>query len=276
MSFSLGDIGSALVMGLGDALGIIPGGTIIGAGKVGSNSSEDDIFDLLDPGYYFHKSPAERNYEQKQQEAKKRTSSTYDQMEDILKQYNEDRTRLSTPEMAAKYGDLISSFNPEDYDYQFGDFKYGKTRDDFVNPYRDQILQDVAKNVQSIGAGSGLGLSRGTLQNAIKAQMEKDEELWKDSNEMLNRDRDFEYRKYSDTIANNQKRLENLMGAKERQISLLGGAIGSDQEAESDYMRDLLAIMGDKTKSLNDIELSNKEETRSPVDLAAKILPFFA
>ena len=276
MSFSLGDIGSALGMGLGDALGIIPGGTIIGAGMAGSNSSKDDIFDLLDPGYYLHKSPAEREYEDKQQEAIDRTSSTYDQMEDILKQYNEDRTRLSTPEMAAKYSDLIAGFNPEDYDYKFKDFEYGKTRDDFVNPYRDQILQDVAKNVQSIGAGAGLGLSRGTLQNAIKAQMEKDEELWKDANELLNKDREFEYRKYSDTIANNQKRLENLMGAKEKQISLLGGAIGSDQEAEADYMRDLIALMGDKTKSLNDIELSNKEETRSPVDLAAKILPFFA
>ena len=78
------------------------------------------------------------------------------------------------------------------------------------------------------------------------------------------------------TITNNQKRLDALLTARNQQVSMLGGAIGQDTEAESDYMRDLMTLLGDKTQSLNNIELSNKEATRSPVDIAAKILPFFA
>ena len=264
--------GSA-ALGLGDALGVLPGGTFVG----GYIASKDDRGqDLLDPGYFFHKSPAERAYDEKVSNATERTAETYDQLEQMLNEYNNNRARFSTPEMLEKYKQLISDFNPEEYVGDVNPFEFEQTREDFVNPYREKILADVGKAVQGTAAGAGLGMSRGTLTNAIQAQMDKDEQLWKDANQMFNQERDFAYKNYSDTIANNQKRLDSLLNARKQQFSMLGGAIGQDTEAESDYMRDLMTLLGDKTQSLNNIELSNKEATRSPVDLAAKILPFFA
>lgn len=260
-------------LGLGDALGVLPGGTFAG----GFLASKDERGqDLLDPGYYFHKSPQERAYDEKVSNATKRTADTYDQLEQMLNEYNANRTRFSTPEMQETYKQLISDFNPEEYVGEVNPFEFEQTREDFVNPYREKILADVGKAVQGTAAGAGLGMSRGTLTNAIQAQMDKDEQLWKDANQMFNQERDFAYKNYADSIANNQKRLDALLTARNQQVSMLGGAIGQDTEAESDYMRDLMTLLGDKTQSLNNIELSNKEATRSPVDIAAKILPFFA
>lgn len=260
-------------LGLGDALGVLPGGTFAGGYLV---SKDERVQDILDPGYYLHKSPAERAYDEKVTNAAERTAATYDKLEQMLNEYNANRARFSTPEMQEKYKQLISDFNPEEYVGEVNPFEFGQTREDFVNPYREKILADVGKAVQGTAAGAGLGMSRGTLSNAIQAQMDKDEQLWKDANEMFNQERDFAYKNYADTITNNQKRLDALLNARNKQVSMLGGAIGQDTEAESDYMRDLMTLLGDKTQSLNDIELSNKEATRSPVDVAAKILPFFA
>lgn len=267
-----GQIFGGAALGLGDALGILPGGSFAG----GYIAGKDVLTDILDPGYFYHKSPQEREYDEKVAAATERTAGTYDQLEQMLNEYNANRARFSTPEMQETYRQLITGFNPEDYVSEINPFEFEQTREDFVNPYREKILADVGKAVQGTAAGAGLGMSRGTLSNAIQAQMDKDEQLWKDANEMFSQERDFAYRNYADTIANNQKRLDALLNARTQQMSMLGGAIGQDTEAESDYMRDMMTLLADKTQSLNDIELANKEETRSPVDLVSKILPFFA
>ena len=153
----------------------------------------DNVLDVFDPGGILHTSKGERKYNETVDEQAEKTASTYNQIEQMLTDANNNRFKFATPKMQQKYIESMESFDPNNFVYDVGQFGYDKTVDDFINPNRDKILADVGKGVQGTAAGAGLGLSRGTVDNAIAAQMDKSEQLWKDAYDQYNRDKDFEY-----------------------------------------------------------------------------------
>lgn len=251
----------------------IPGVGGYGGLKFGETDTGKDIFD---PGYYFHDSPAERENANTIEGAKERSLGTYKDIENMLTSANNNRFKFATPAMQHKYIQSMENFDPNNYVYDFSDFGYKKSVDDFINQNRDKILADVGKGVQGTAAGAGLGLSRGTVDNAIAAQMDKSEQLWKDAYDQYNRDKDFEYKKHIDNITNNQNRLNTLASLTTGQQQALAGAIGQDENASTDYWTSMVSLLGDKTKTLNDLDLANMKQTRSPTDLFGSVAKFFA
>lgn len=236
----------------------------------------DNVLDVFDPGGILHTSKGERKYNETVDEQAEKTASTYNQIEQMLTDYNNNRFKFATPAMQQKYIESMESFDPNNYVYNFGDFGYNKSVDDFINPNRDKILADVGKGVQATAAGAGLGLSRGTVDNAIAAQMDKSEQLWKDAYDQYNRDKDFEYKKYSDDITNNQNRLNTLANLTKQQQQALAGSIGADQEADSKYWTDMITLLGDKQQQDNSLALSQRDSQADRAAGSLQLLKFFA
>lgn len=159
--------------------------------------------------------------------------------------YYKQRGSLGTKEDVNKFKSDITGYNPEDYVYDFGDFNYDKTKEDFLNPYYGKIIGDTANSIQHTAAGAGLGRGTGAALNIAKGTAEKSDELYKTAMSEFNADRDFNYQKYADAIKNNQSRLDALRQGQQYKIGLEG-------DLAQDYFNTQDSAMSDKLKAEQD------------------------
>lgn len=219
------------------AVGEIVAGAVEGTGKLGL-----DIYDRWSAQE--NKNRAKRNIEK----ATEKAELTYDDVMKILEQYKDEHTSLASPEMYAKYTSLVEGYDPSAFDYDFDKFQYDKSVEDYVNPYYDKIIGQTADTLQHTAAGAGLGRGTGAALNIATGVAQKEDELYKTALSEYNQDRSQQYREYADYIANMQNRLNNLSNRTLEQAKLLGGAIGSDETFESDFINALTNAMTDKAQ----------------------------
>ena len=81
--------------------------------------------------------------------------------------------------------------------------------------------------------------------NIAKGTAEKSDELYKTAMSEFNSDRDFNYKKYSDAIKNNQSRLDALRQGQQYKIGLEG-------DLAQDYFNTQDSAMSDKLKAQQD------------------------
>lgn len=206
---------------------------------------------------------------QKEKEARKRvkqvteqTESDYNQMLQMLEKWRGDQTQTATPEMVSEYSRLLSSFDPSEYTADIEKFEFtdeqGRplTREDFLAKNRDQILQSVTDRIQHSAAGAGLGRGTGAALGIAEGVAEKDEELQRLANQEYSTARQQAYSEWSDYIDKMQRKLDAERAGTESRISMLGGAIGQQQQQESDYMADLLALLENKRATINQANLA--------------------
>ena len=206
---------------------------------------------------------------QKEKEAKKRvkqvteqTESDYNQMLQMLEKWRGDQTQTATPEMVSEYSRLLGTFDPSEYTADIEKFEFtdeqGRplTREDFLAKNRDQILQSVTDRIQHSAAGAGLGRGTGAALGIAEGVAEKDEELQRLANEQYMGERRQAYSEWSDYIDKMQRKLDAERAGTESRISMLGGAIGQQQQQESDYMADLLALLENKRATINQANLA--------------------
>ena len=177
------------------------------------------------------------------------TDSDYADLIQQINNYYGNRGSLGTSDDVSKYKALISGFNPEDYTYtpeKTFDQTYTKTKEDFINPYYDQIIQDTANKIQHTAAGAGIGRNPGTLTNIARAVAEKDNELYKEANELYNTDRDFAYKTYSDYIQNMQDNLNRKLQATQTQMTAQGNLAQDYYNAMDSRQSDLLKAQQDR------------------------------
>lgn len=174
-------------------------------------------------------------------------NTTYDQMEALLRQYRDGQTSLSDPDMVDDLKELIQNYEGNDYD--FDKFGYDKSVEDFVNPYYDQIIDATANKLQHTAAGAAMGRGTGAALNIAEGVAQKNDDLYKTALSQYNTDRAQSYQEYNDYIRNMQNRMNNLNQNMQTKINLMSGALQHDEAQESDYMSDLLGIMGDRTKT---------------------------
>lgn len=187
-----------------------------------------------------------RNYLASQ---KATTDADYARLIGKITDYYNNRGSLGTADDVAKYKAIISGFNPGDFTYtpeKSFDQTYTKSREDFLNPYYDQIIQDTANKIQHTAAGAGVGRNPGTLVNIAKAVAEKDNELYKEANELYNTDRDFAYRTYSDYIQNMQDNLSRKLQATQTQMTAQGNLAQDYYSTKDSRQSDLLKAEQDK------------------------------
>ena len=210
----------------------------------------------------YKQAEAERERKRQARQIASQTASDYDKMLQLLEGYREGQEDITTPEARARYKQIVSGFNPEDYTYDFGEFKFtdeeGKpiTREDYIAGNREQIMQDVADRLQHTASGAGLGRGTGASLNIGNGLTEKDEELLKMASEQFAQDRSQKYTEWSDYINKMQGKLDREREGTLQYANLAGGAIGADKQAESDYMADLLALLQGKSASVNQANLA--------------------
>lgn len=170
--------------------------------------------------------------------------STYNDIINMIKDNEAGRTSYLTPEMKKSYIDALQSYRPDAYDFK--EFEYDKSVEDFLNPEASKIAELAGLQTQADLAGQGAAKGTGALANMGYNRWKAAEDLYKDAQTQLLADRSQTYKEYGDYIDRMQKKLDTLNMEKLQQINVLGGAIGSEQQAKSDFMADLIAAMGDK------------------------------
>lgn len=175
------------------------------------------------------------------------TNAAYNQMMDIINQQEGGRTSYLTPEMEQQYISLLEDYEPQAYD--FDQFQYDKTVEDYINPEANKIAEMAGLQTQADLAGQGAAKGSGALANMGYSRWKAAEDLYKDAQNQMLAERSQAYQEYGDYIDRMQKKLDTVSQGQLQKASLLGGAIGQEQQAKSDYMADLLSVMGDKAAS---------------------------
>ena len=179
--------------------------------------------------------------------AKAQANSSYDEMMQLLNNYNDSRIKLADDNMVQQYKDIISNYQPQTYD--FDEFNYTKSVDDFLNPEAEKIANLAGLKTQAQLAGQGGAKGSGALAGMGYSRWEAAEQLYKDAQQAMKDDRAQAYTEYGDYIDRMQKKLDTINQGTLDKAKLLGGAVENEQTAQGDYMSDLLGIMGDKTST---------------------------
>jgi hypothetical protein len=174
----------------------------------------------------------------------------YDQMMKGIGDYYDQRGSLGTAADAEAYRKLVSGYNPEDYVFDLNDpnnqFKYTKTRDDFLNPYMQTIIGDEVAQVQHSAAGAGIGRGSGAAQAIAKAVAERENELYKEAQQEFKDDRNFEYDKYSDYIRNMQENLNQKRAAMDTKVNMQSNLANDYYNVMDARQADLIRAQQDK------------------------------
>lgn len=210
---------------------------------------------------------AQKDADEKEREARLQAQAqlraqgklTQSQYEDTIKDINDyydSRIGLGSKEDVNKFKSSIDGYNPEDYVYDFKDFNYDKTKEDFLNPYYNQIISDVAQKAQGSAAGAGMGRSTFAAQNIARAVAQKEDELYKTALQEYNTDRSQAYKEYSDAIKNNQARLDALRQGQQYKIGLEGDLARDYINVQDQIQSDLMKANQDKLASKQAYDLS--------------------
>lgn len=176
-------------------------------------------------------------------------SHDYDQMLDILNQYDQNRMRLADQNDVATLKDIINSYNPQTYDFEkFGD-SYTKTIDDFLNPEAEKIANLAGLETQAGLAGQGAAKGTGALAGMGYSRWKAAEDLYRDAQSQMLQDRSQAYREYGDYIDRMKAKLDTISQGQLSKANLLSGLVQNEQTQQGDYMADLLNILGDKAQN---------------------------
>lgn len=169
------------------------------------------------------------------------TDQQYARIAQEISDYYDSRVNLGKESDVNQYRNAIESYNPEDYAADISEFQYDKTKEDFLNPYYNQIIGDTAAQIQHSAAGAGLGRGTGAALGIAQGVADKSNELYKTALGEYQQDRDFAYKSYADAIANNQKRLDSIRSGTEYKMALQGNLaqdyVGTQDQAMADRIK---------------------------------------
>lgn len=185
--------------------------------------------------------------------AQSQANSDYSRIiNDINAYYTGDRARYGIGQKgdSQAYRDAIASYNPDDYVFMPGKFNaadYGVgSREEYINPYYQQIIDDTAAQVQHSAAGAGIGRGSGAAQAIATEVAQKNNDLWKEANQEYKDERDFAYGQYSDYIRNMQNALTQRQNAMNTKLTLQGNLAQDYINAMDSQQSDILKARQDK------------------------------
>lgn len=186
----------------------------------------------------------------------KLTQSQYEDTIKDINDYYDSRIGLGSKEDVSKYKSSIEGYNPEDYVYDFKDFNYKNTKEDFLNPYYNQIIGDAAQKAQGSAAGAGMGRSTFAAQNIARAVAQKEDELYKTALQEYNTDRSQAYKEYAEAITRNQERLNALREGYKYKMGLEGDLAKDYINVQDQRQSDIMKANQDKLAAQREYDLS--------------------
>lgn len=189
-------------------------------------------------------------------EAKRQFNLDQDQVVALMNDYYDNPDNfLGTKEDVAAYQQAVQKYNPKDYVYDFGKFDYKETVDDFVNPYRDRIVQAASDKVQHSAAGAGVGRGTGAANAIAQAVADKDDELYRTALQQYNTDRAQSYSEWSGNIQAMQNKLNQLRAATDTKMTMQGNLAQDYLNTQQNRFSDQIAAQRDR--SSGNLQLAN-------------------
>lgn len=189
-------------------------------------------------------------------EQSKSTQEDYENTISDINDFYNHRKGLGIQNDITDYRTSIMGYKPEDYIYNFNDFKYDKTKEDFLNPYYNQIISDAAQKAQGSAAGAGMGRSTFAAQNIARAVAQKEDELYKTALQEYNTDRSQAYKEYADAITRNQERLNALREGTQYKMGIQGDLAKDYINTQDQRQADIMKANQDKLQAQREYDLS--------------------
>lgn len=170
---------------------------------------------------------------------------------DIIDQAYKDNVRLSSDGDVERYQQMKANFDPSKFVYDpnadtnenrvtFNKDNYNVEK--YLNPYRQQIFDDLAAQQNHSAAGAGLGHSSGALASFNKAVADKSAELYDSAFNKMQSERNFDYGMYNDYITQQQQKLNAIQQGYKTQMDMYRGDIQFDQDQTDNYVGNKLAL----------------------------------
>lgn len=162
------------------------------------------------------------------EEAAKALGTGYDQAEKIFQTFYDTYSPGGNQEDIAQAAQAIRDFDASKYTlsgedsngngipdvYEFdknGEWDWDKAKENYINPYAQDIIDKSNRAVQASAAGAALGRSTGAARAISENTVKEYDKLYNEARNMFNQDRTFEYQKQMDSINNAEERLKTLM-----------------------------------------------------------------
>ena len=179
----------------------------------------------------------------RRKQANQQISAWQQQAERILAESEAGRTRLSDADALNRYKAIRDSYDPSAYVVEPEQFdKSVYNVEDYLNPNRDAIKDNIYKQILNTSVGAGLGHSSGALDAYIDAALAKDEELYKEARQEMKDERSFDYGMYTDYINQQQKKLDSMQQGYRTQLETLRGDIAFDQQQTDATLQNRLSL----------------------------------
>ena len=171
-------------------------------------------------------------YEEAQDEEEKRKilnraaqqlNTSTEELQSLVNQWYKDNPSIGSQKDVESYRNLVDTYDPNEFVYNYEDFDNNYNVDDYYAPNREALIEKTGDAVQARAAGAGIGRGTGAANQIATAVADKNEELYKDALEAMNQDRQFAYNLWNAKIQQGQNRLNQLKNAKDTQLSLYGG-----------------------------------------------------
>lgn len=169
----------------------------------------------------------------------------------LLDKYYKDNIRMSGDEDYSTYQRMKSGYDPNRYIYdEASDSDPNKVtfnKDDYsvekyLNPYMDQVFNDVARTLQHTAAGSAMGRSSGAVDMVNSSVASKSAELYNDAMRQMQSERSFDYGMYTDYIKQQQEKLNNMQNGYLQQMNMLSDDLKFDQNTTDNYLSNKIAL----------------------------------
>ena len=161
----------------------------------------------------------------------------------ILDEAEANGIQLSSPGDIEAYRRMRASYDPTRYAPEFEKFDKSQYNvEDYLNPQREAILQDVATGIQHTAAGAGLGHSSGAISAITRGIVDKDESLYDKAYERMLGKRNFDYGAYTDYINQQQQRLDRMQQGELAQMEQMRGDILFDQQQRDAQLANRLGL----------------------------------
>lgn len=188
------------------------------------------------------------------EEASKQLHISQDNLESMFNQYYKENNSIGNQGDVEQYRDLVEDYDPNEFVYDFDEFNYDKGVDDFYAPNKQAIIDKTSDQLQHTAAGAGIGRGTGAANQIATGVAEKNESLYRDALDAMNKDRQFAYQIWNSNIQNQQNRLNQLKNVRDTQISMYGNLADDFQEWNQNKLQQQMAL--EQNKANQNLQLS--------------------
>lgn len=162
---------------------------------------------------------------------------------------------IGTQDDVTKFRELTTSYDPNEFVYDYEPFEDTYDINDYYAPNRSAIIQATTDAAQATAAGQGVGRGSGAVANIAQAVADKSEALARDAQTAMNQDRTFAYNLWNTNIANAQKRLDQLRSGYETQLGMYGDLAKDFQEWNAGKMQTMADLEREKMNNQLQLQL---------------------